>query len=104
MGASLGPRFSLLPRIVARPAPACPASRPRFTRSSKNEAFPGGTVRARQQPGTGPPAARVTCSEPWTPPPPRPSHTLAEVMAHSGLTRSTTHRILQSGVHTRTFV
>lgn len=32
------------------------------------------------------------------------SHTLAEVMAHSGLTRSTAHRILQSGVRTHTFV
>ncbi|MEV7928593.1 helix-turn-helix domain-containing protein [Kitasatospora sp. NPDC088779] len=32
------------------------------------------------------------------------SHTLAEVIARSGLTRSTAHRILQSGVRTRTFV
>ncbi|MFJ6771249.1 helix-turn-helix domain-containing protein [Kitasatospora sp. NPDC091257] len=32
------------------------------------------------------------------------AHTLAEVMAHSGLTRSTAHRILQSGVRTHTFV
>ncbi|MFF2619756.1 helix-turn-helix domain-containing protein [Kitasatospora sp. NPDC058046] len=31
-------------------------------------------------------------------------HALAEVMAHSGLTRSTAHRILQSGVRTHTFV